>query len=359
MQTWIVLLNWNGWRDTIECLESLLRLTTPSVGVIVCDNASEDGSCEKIQLWAEGKIAAIPANPQLESLSSPPLPKPLPLLSLTRQQAARASADSAARLVLIQTGANLGFAGGNNVGLRYALADRECQYFWLLNNDTVAEANALDALLQHMRLHREVGLCGSLNLSYHAPHQIQAHGGHRYNRWTGRVPASPRRPRHQPGTPPPIDYIHGASMLASRAFLEQVGLLDESYFLYFEELDWAMRSRGHFDLGYAPDSVIYHKEGASIGSHSDRNKRSLVSDQHLTRSRILFTRRHYPWQLPSVLLSVLAAAVYRLLRGNPKRAGVMLRAMLAGLRSPQGSLSRSEPPSISTSRHDVNSQTGC
>ena len=113
--------------------------------------------------------------------------------------------------------------------------------------------------------------------------------------------------------PHQMDFVIGASMLASRPFLENVGLMEESYFLYFEELDWAMRAKGKFKLGYARESVIYHKEGATIGS-TDRMKRSLVSDKYLSRTaEYLFTRRFLPWALPSVLVTVSLAAAYRAL----------------------------------------------
>ena len=109
--------------------------------------------------------------------------------------------------------------------------------------------------------------------------------------------------------------------------------MDESYFLYFEELDWAMRAAGKFKLGYARESVIYHKDGASIGSSTDRTKRSLLSDKYLSRNRVLFTRRFLPWALPSVLAWVCLAAAYRLCRGDMERAKAMFKWALKGLRA--------------------------
>lgn len=322
MRCWIVLLNWNGWRDTVECLESVLRLDTPHTGIVVCDNASDDDSWQRLQQWAQGRQPSPATAPTLASLTTPARPKPIAFCTLSRAQAESESVDHTTPLVLIQTGANLGFAGGNNVGLRYALRDRSCQYFWLLNNDTVVRPQALAALLEHMQQHPRVGLCGSLTYSYATPHEVQARGGHRYNRWTGRVSSA---------TQTRFDYVNGASMLASRAFLETVGLLDESYFLYFEELDWAMRSRGRFALGYAPASVIYHKQGTATGGYRNRHRRSLMADMYLTRNRIFFTRRYFPRQLPTVLLAAAAAAGYRLLLGDSRRARAMLQAIVHGL----------------------------
>jgi hypothetical protein len=252
---------------------------------------------------------------------------------MTREQAESRAARHEVKLTLIQNGANLGFAGGNNVGLRYALGDPNCQFFWLLNNDTVVEPDALSSLVNLMRQRNEVGLCGSLNLSYYNPKEVQSQGGKTYRRWTARVHTPPPQTVDQVDSHPmPMDYVNGASMLASRGFLETVGLMEESYFLYYEELDWAMRAKGKFDLGYARKSVIYHKEGAAIGSNPDRMKRSLVSDKYLSRSRVLFTKRFFPWALPSVLAWICLAAAYRLWRGDRERAEAMLSFMLQGLR---------------------------
>lgn len=332
MQSCVILLNWNGWKDTIECLESVFRLTYPDFRVIVCDNASNDDSLEKIKSWSRGDLLAESVNPQLSHLNSPPCRKPIPCLELTRKQAESGSQASDTRLCVIQNGENLGFAAGNNVGLRYALGDPRCQFFWLLNNDTVAEPNALSALVRCMEQQPDIGLCGSLNLSYYNPDEVQAEGGRTFSRWTARVHKSPQKTvRQLASNPKRMDYINGASMMVSRAFLETVGLMEESYFLYFEELDWAMRAKGKFDLGYARDSVIYHKEGATIGTDRDRVKRSLISDQYLSRSRVLFTKRFFPWALPSVLAATSFTAIHRLCLGDVHRSKAILSFMLKGL----------------------------
>jgi GT2 family glycosyltransferase len=332
MKSCVLLLNWNGWKDTLECLESVLRLNASEFRVVVCDNCSANGSLGKIKDWARGELQAESVNPQLSRLSAPPFPKPIPYVELTREQAESGTIYSTAKLILIQNGENLGFAAGNNVGLRYALGDPDCEYFWILNNDTVVESDSLSAMVRLMQSRPGIGLCGSLNLSYYNPKQVQAEGGKPYCSWTARVHTPPLRMADEMDShAASMDFVIGASMLASRAFLENVGLMEESYFLYFEELDWAMRAKGKFELGYALESVIYHKEGATIGSNSDRMKRSLLSEQFLTRSRVLFTKRFFPWALPSVLVTVCLAAGYRALRGDLERAKLMLKSMLLGL----------------------------
>ena len=333
----VILLNWNGWKDTIECLESVLRLNYPSLRIVVCDNSSTDGSLERIKDWARGNLAPTCDNQDLSRLVLPPVRKPLPFRELTREEAETGGSTYEDQLVLIQNGANLGFAGGCNVGLRHALGDNNCQYFWLLNNDTIVEPDALSAMIHVTQERPEVGLCGSLNLSYYEPEFVQARGGMSYSRWTARV-GGPRLSLldRLTGGSERMDYVNGASMLVSRAFLEAVGLMEESYFLYFEELDWAMRARGMFALDYCPKSVIYHKEGSSIGTHRNRKKRSLLADKYLSRNRVLFTKRYFPWALPTVMFSVCLAAAFRMSQGDRERAKAMLAFMLRGLTTNAG-----------------------
>jgi len=332
MDTYIILLNWNGWRDTVECLESLFRLGDDNFRVIVCDNASSDDSLKQIKAWAEGRVAVDARNEELERFSSPPVKKPVAYCELAGGSVSPCESIPNARLILIQTGANLGFAGGSNVGLRFALKDPDCRFCWVLNSDTVVAQDALAALRRTVEQDPHIGICGSLTLSYYSPKEVQALGGKSYSYWTSRVRTLPPTTidRLTDGKQS-IDFVNGASMFVTRGFLESVGLMEESYFLYFEELDWAMRAKGRFLLGYAPASVVYHKEGAQAGSSLDRTKRSLLCEKYLSRNRVLFTRRFVPWALPSVLVTVVLAAAYRLLCGNPKCARVMLAAMFEGL----------------------------
>jgi GT2 family glycosyltransferase len=339
------MVNWNGWRDTIECLESLFRMEFPDFKVVVCDNASSDDSLSRIEEWAAGTRRAECGNQALESLVNPAVSKPVAcvrLNSLDPRDDFRGDSDAA--LILIQTGKNLGFAGGSNVGIRWALADAECNYVWLLNNDTVVEPQALSAMVAHMD-DQNLGMCGSLCLFYHKPEEIQALGGPAINKWTGSVfatrglrleQAKDHSGRHR------MDYVFGASWLISRACFETVGLLDESYFLYCEEADLAMRTRGRYQMGYTIESRVYHKAGASAGNSRNRSKRSITAERFGVRSRILLARRFYRPYLPTVVLAVVLGGCYRLIRG-PRRNGVVaLKALWEGLLAPLN-----EPPQIS------------
>ena len=336
----VVILNWNGWRDTIECLESLLRSRGCPFRVVVCDNNSVDESIAGITAWAEGRLAVDSAKTpeSLRHLVLPPRTKPVELLVLTEAESAAAAGgvDAIAHvpLTLIRNNENRGFAGGVNVGIRFALAHRDCAWVWVLNNDTIVDPDAMAELVAHVARDPRIGICGSSVLYYHAPQTVQARGGAELDRWFGvtRHLGDGERwtgPVEALEVERAMSYVLGASMLVTRAFLEKVGLMAEDYFLYYEELDWAMRARGRFSLGYAPSSIIWHKEGASIGSSSAPARRSALSDYYGARNRLLFMRRFFPWRMPSVYTGIVLSILKRLKRGQPERARELFRIMLA------------------------------
>lgn len=342
MSAVVVILNWNGWADTIECLESVFRSEYPALQVVVCDNGSTDGSLERIREWAEGKLdVMVPGEHPLRGFSFPPVPKPIAHVEYDRATAERGRGSQARGeppLVLIRTGANLGYAGGNNVGMRYALARADVEHIWLLNNDTVVAPDALSRLVERLAAVPRAGMCGSTLRYYDAPAAVQTLGGFSYNRWLGTSrPLRPdgRRRLDARAIERRLFGIQGASVLVTRTFLERVGLLAEEYFLYFEEQDWAVRARrAGCALAFAAASVVYHKEGSATGGRSRATKaKSTLSDYHLIRSRLLFTRKFYPYALPSVYFGLLGTAVNRIRRRQWNRIPMLVSVSLRALRS--------------------------
>jgi len=293
----IILVNWRNAKDTIACLESLRHLEFPEFHVIVCDNGSGDGSDALIADW-------ITHHPDLSA-------------------------------ELIQTGANLGFAGGNNIGMRKGLQNQQTKFFWLLNNDTEVKPDALSHLVKKMQCNTSIGICGATLLYAHQPEMIQAVGG-RYNSWLGTVSHVLAGEEYSPEKCAAIDersldYVVGASMLVRRDFIEQVGMMCEDYFLYFEELDWIMRGkRAGYCIAYAPQSLVFHKEGGSTGSgaHTDWRNRSAFADACALRSRILFAKKFYPVKKWSVRLGLLMTAANRFRRGDWRGVQRALRNMV-------------------------------
>ncbi len=327
---YVVVLNWNGWEDTIECLQSLCLLEGAKVRIVVCDNDSSDGSLERIRGWAEGERGCLAADPRYGFLAEERA-RPRRVAEWRVGQPASSTGD--ADLTLIPTGGNLGFAAGCNLGLRYVLERDDAEFVWLLNNDTVVAADALSHLLAKMRERPDVGLCGSTLRYYFEPEAVQCPGGYDFNPWTARVKhiAASRTGSGEEAVEPRLRYVCGASVFARVAFLRRVGLMSEQYFLYFEEVDWATRARGGYALGYCAASVVYHKEGRSIGSHRSSGSRSLFSERYLSRNRIVFMRTHYPARVPVCLAWFGLAALSRFFMGRPTVAKMMLAGAWNGL----------------------------
>lgn len=327
----VVLVNYKGSADTLECLESLLRSDIP-IRVVVVDNASGDGSVERIVDWASGAVPWEAPETKLKQLTTPTLEKPVAISVLEGDEAlVRAPGDE--RVALIRAGGNLGFAGGNNLGIRHLLLDPAIEAFWLLNNDTVVEPSAARALLATIRAEPTAGMIGTVIRYYHAPDTVQALGGMTFNPLTGaNAGIHGNKPYKAPwdgrAAARKAACVLGASLTATRKFVETVGLMSESYFLYFEEMDWALRNRGRFAIGLARGSIVYHKHGGSIGSSSKKGGRSAQSEYWLLRARLLFYRRYYPWLLPLIWAQGAAQTGRRLLRRQPASFKAMTRALM-------------------------------
>ena len=280
---YICVLNYNNVDDTIACLQSLMRLRQVEYHILLIDNASEPECVEQLADYAKGN-AKITFLPQMK---------------------------------------NRGYAGGNNVAIKYAMEQGDCDFIWILNNDTLVEPDSLYYLVQYMQIHRDVGLCGSKIIYDWDRTQLQGYGGF-YNHWIGGVSNCLEVEDIQR-----IDYVIGASVFIRKEFIEQVGLMCEDYFLYFEELDWAERAKGKFTLGCEPHSVVYHKEGASMGGHAFRpSQRSLLADYFGIRNRLLFTRKFYPMCLPLIYMTMIVAIWHRIWRRQYSRVPMILKLML-------------------------------
>ncbi|SMF97654.1 hypothetical protein SAMN02949497_0224 [Methylomagnum ishizawai] len=343
-----VLVNWQGADDTVECLESLFASDYPGQSVVVVDNGSPDDSLAKLVAWAEGRYPVPLSAPAADGPPPAPCPKPVSYARLDLDTAALGRGWlPGVRLYLIAAGRNHGFAGGVNIGLRFALANPALRYAWVLNNDTVVARDCLSRMERRMRDAPAAGMCGSRILFYWQPETVQVLGGAAFRPWLGTSRllghrwAAARQPDPRQ-LERDFDHLSGASILVSRRFLEDVGFMDEGYFLYFEEMDWAMRGKRRYGLVYADDALVYHKEGASIGSSHRHQKRSPLSVFFMVRSRLRFTRKFFPWALPSVLAYSLATALRALCQGRRAQARAMFSA-LCGL-SPQRALGWTPDP---------------
>jgi GT2 family glycosyltransferase len=269
----IIILNWNGFPDTAACLSSLRGLHYDHYEVIVVDNGSTDDSVSRLRNefpWT----------------------------------------------TLLETGTNLGFAGGCNAGIRYALSHGS-DFVWLLNNDTKVDPSALQALIKTTTADPRIGALGSAIYRMDQPERIQAWGGGYVNFWLGRsrhflAPVHDRR----------IEFITGASLLISRQALESVGLLDEGFFMYWEDADFCFRlRRANWQISVAGGSKVWHKQNASVGEKSAR------LDTYFNASAARFFRKHAPLPQYSLWAGVSMRIAKRVLVRDWERA----RAVLDGV----------------------------
>lgn len=321
---WLVVLNWRNGADTVDCLKSIVTAASSEIaGVVVCDNASGDNSVAVIKEWAASSATNLSEFTHKDSR-----------FTRTNDPIRHTQPGAQFEMVLIHTGANLGFAGGNNVGIQYIQRQCTFDFVFLLNNDALLPPNTVPTMVARCRQDTQIGMCGCTVVYNHTPTQVQAYGGASYQPLLGRAShlgahALVSSPRDGHAVEKKLDYILGAALMVTRPCLERIGGMEESYFLYYEEVDWATRAkRSGFTLAYAPSAVVLHKEGGTIGSSSRGGQRSLLSEYYLMRSRLLFTRKFYPQFLPTVIAFALAQSARTLLRRDWPRLAVQMRALI-------------------------------
>lgn len=238
----ILILCFNGRSDTLACLGSLAQLTYPSdrVDTIIIDNASTDGTSAAVQ-------SRYP------------------------------------NITLIETKANLGFAAGNNAGLHYVLA-HGYDYVLLLNNDTEVAPDLIEQLVSVAESEPAIGVVGPTICYYNRPDIIWSAGGHidwqhgtsSMNRLGLPIDTSHTQPKD-------VDFVSGCALLCKCAILEQIGLLDERFFMYYEETEWCVRAtRAGFRIVHAPQARVLHKIPLDA-----RAEQPYVA-YYMTRNRLLF-----------------------------------------------------------------------
>ena len=221
----VILVNWNGRNDTLECLHSLAKVSYAPMHIIMVDNASADDSVDAVKREF----------PSVE---------------------------------VIPNETNLRFAGGNNIGIKRAL-ERGSDYILLLNNDTTVDAEFLTELVKAADADPGIGMVGAKIYYYDDPKRIWFAGG-RIEWWKGWISHIGLREedRGQYDTARAVDYITGCCLLVKRPVIEKIGNLDEQFFMYGEDVDWCLRvCKAGFRLVYEPKAKIWHKLSVSAGGH--------------------------------------------------------------------------------------------
>ncbi len=323
----IIVLNRNGESDVLECLESVFACAYPDFRVILVDNASEDASLDRVRAWVAGDLSS---RPDCEP-GEPARPRSIEEIAIDTPGdpdtgSGKWGRDTARwpRLTVVRSGANLGFAGGHNLGIRMAL-DAEFAFVLLLNSDVVVARGFLDALVGESR-ERDVGASGPLVLVHSDPERVWQAGA-RVSLWRGWVEAMGRNSKvgDLDRAPREVDALVGCAVLLKTTALRQVGLIDADYFLYLEESDWFVRAR---KLGWrvllVPASTVLHKESAL----SVQAKAGYAS-YYFARNRLYLVRKNYPAYLP---LALVWSIRYGILNHVFRRRWQLVAMSLKGIR---------------------------
>lgn len=279
----IIILNWNGWKDTIECLESIYQVNYSNYDIIVVDNNSQDNSLQKIKEYCEGKIEVESklVNYKLDN-------KPLEVLEYSKEVAEEGGDFEKERthsyfkannkLRLIISDKNYGFSEGNNIGIRYAIRTLNPDYILLLNNDTVVEKQFLDMMIIAEK-DKKIGIVGPRINYYDFPDKTFSVGG-KINWWNGNNSAINTISNKSQK----IDYVSGCALLIKKEVINKIGLLPSEYFMYAEELDYCESAKKQgFSICNYPTVIIWHK----ISSSSE----SKFVKYYRTRNRFLFMKK--------------------------------------------------------------------
>jgi len=255
-KVFIIILNWNGWSDTLECLKSLENNDYPNYQVVIIDN----GSKQK------------PESPN-------------------------------SKIKIIYNQENLGFSGGNNVGIKYAL-DNGADYVLLLNNDTIVDSHFLTKLVKVAESDKDFGMLGPKIYFADQKDKIWFAGGKLnwlYNQGTMRGCNEVDQGQYDKPDIQETEYITGCCVLVKKQVIEKIGLMPEEYFIYYEDTDWSFKARrAGFKCIFVPQSKIWHKGSKSSIEYS------LPYIYYHTRNGLIFATRYAPWYIkPLIHLDVL------------------------------------------------------
>ena len=288
----IILLNYNQYSDTIECLGSLLKCTYENFSLIIIDNGSKDGSLIEFNNWFHKR-----------------------------------SKDEKKKIIIIANKENIGFSAGNNIGIKYALKNYQSDYLWVLNTDTVVEPDALSTLVI---CSEGKNVCGSKLIYYDHRDKVQAYGGGYIHSLIGTSrDCTDNNLRKDKYGQIKLDYICGASMLLPANALKEVGLFDESYFLYFEDADLSKRmSLAGYPLKYCSNSIVYHKVGKSTRASNPTNK-PLLPDIESIKNRFAYIRRYMPKAIIFFsYVSLIITVIRRIQRRQLSRIHIIIKAAI-------------------------------
>ena len=311
----IIILNWNGWKDTIECLESLYQITYPNYDVILVDNGSEDNSIEKVKEYCEGKIEV-----ESKFFEYSPENKPIKIIEYKREEAEAGGWKEKEiielapnkKLIIIKNEKNYGFAEGNNIGMKYALKALNPDYVLVLNNDTVVDEEFLGEVVKVAESDEKIGSVQSLLLRPGG--EVIDSLGQELLRWGARDKEINSKAKTYNFKNLEIFGACAAAALYRCKLLKEIGFFDKDFFVIYEDVDlsWRIRLSGFISI-LASKSVVYHKRG--ISGRTPLNSELIgFKRYHGSKNWLLIAIRYYPCPLVlSVILKSPKLFFYTLL----------------------------------------------
>lgn len=290
----IILVNWNSFDLTNDCINSLKEISYTDYDIIVTDNGSNDQSGQRLK-------------------------------------------QSHPEIILLESKTNTGYTGGNNLGLTYSL-DNNYDYSLLLNNDTFVDSEFLSVLVNYMDEYPDTGVVQS-KIFFNHNRSVIWNGGSFYNKWLGLTYTKGyfrKDDKHSYNNIKEMDWATGCAFLTKNSILRQTGLLANNMFIYYEDVDLSFRIK---ELGYKiiyhPGSIVYHIAGMA-NKHKIKGPEGYINPivHYLSqRNLIWFLKQYTPWYcVPSVIIFnsfyTIAVIVYFVLRLRFKK----LKALLRGLR---------------------------
>lgn len=301
----IIILNWNGWSDTLECLESLFQINYPNYRVLIVDNHSEDQSIEMITEYCQGKLET-----KSPFFKYNPSNKPIRMEIITKEESESDEViikSSNPEITLLKNDKNYGFAKGNNIGIKYALKNFNPDYVFLLNNDTVVEPNSLTELIKPFNEYSNIGISGPLIYYYDESDVVANLGGKvditKYPGYYDLIES--RTPADYPNNIIECDWVSGAALML-KIRETPIKYLNEKLFFGCEDIDLAilLEEQGYKSIVNL-NSHIWHKEGVSRKKRSSASvKRALME----IKSNLTFLKahnNHYYWYLPLYSLQII------------------------------------------------------
>jgi GT2 family glycosyltransferase len=347
---YLIVIAYGGGARTIECLESLFKIDYPSFKILLVDNKSRDDSLDRIFSWARGDapVHCISDQHAIVSRVLPPVKKPVSVsffnhsridgIDQFREEKSNDDQCYDHQLMIIRSEKNMGYAYGANIGMTFAKDRDDIDFCWILNNDVVVDKAALACLVKKADIARSgdyrIGCWGAKMLFYDNSDIIQSVGC-RFNRWCAigfLIGAYSKDNGHYDKKKIKIDYLNGASLFVDMRMVSDIGLMNEEYFLYYEEVDWAIRAKKKGWLwDICLDAKVFHKEGGALGTSQKGSLRSIMADYYGLRNRLIFTRKFYPYACVTVYLSFFIVFLNRIVRGQFGRLKLAWRAMLGDL----------------------------